>query len=73
MDKNEVITGSPVENECVGTVDESDLTAECPYCHSTNIKKVSHLYKIVDLLLRGIYAMDRIGVRWHCNNCGKDF
>lgn len=62
-----------VENEYVGVVDESDLEARCPYCHSDNIKKVSHLYKVVDVLLRGFYAVDRIGANWHCNNCGKDF
>ncbi len=70
---NDNESDSCVDDKCVGVVDESDLEVRCPYCHSNNVKRVSTLYKTVDLLLRGIYAMDRIGVKWHCNNCGKDF
>jgi len=65
--------GTCDEGKCIGVVEESDLEARCPYCHSTDVRRVSHLYKVVDLLLRGLYAVDRIGIKWHCNNCGKDF
>ena len=48
-------------------------TVECPYCHSTDTKKISGFSKAVDLGVFGIFAADRIGKQWHCNRCNSDF
>ena len=46
---------------------------ECPYCQSTNTKKISTMSKAVHTALFGIYSMSRNAKEWHCNNCKSDF
>lgn len=46
---------------------------ECPYCHATDVKKISGFSKAVEVGLLGILAMDRMGKQWHCNHCNSDF
>ncbi len=45
---------------------------ECPYCHSTDTKKISALSKIGDAMLLGFFS-PKIYKQWHCDNCGSDF
>lgn len=45
---------------------------ECPYCHSTNTKKISGTSRTISALTFG-FASKKIGKQWHCNNCGSDF
>lgn len=47
--------------------------AECPYCHSKNTKKISGLSKAGSVAMFGIFAMEKVGKQWHCNNCKSDF
>ena len=51
----------------------SKPTITCPYCHSTNTKKISGLSKAGSIALFGIFAMGKVSKQWHCNNCGSDF
>ena len=47
--------------------------AECPYCHSKNTMKISGLSKAGSVAMFGIFAMEKVGKQWHCNNCKSDF
>ena len=48
-------------------------TITCPYCKSTNTKKISGLSKAVNVGLFGIFALGKTTKQWHCNKCGSDF
>lgn len=50
----------------------SKPTVECPYCHSTDTKKISGTTRWVSTGLFGL-ASNKIGKNFHCNNCGADF
>lgn len=47
-------------------------TPTCPYCKSTNIKKISATSRLGSTILFGI-GSKKIGKQWHCNNCKSDF
>ena len=44
----------------------------CPYCKSTNTKKITSKEKAVNIALFGIFGNKR-KYQWHCNNCKSDF
>ena len=46
---------------------------QCPYCKSTDTKKISGLSKAGSVALFGIFAMGKASKQWHCNNCNSDF
>ena len=48
-------------------------TVTCPYCQSTNTKKISGLSKAGSVALWGIFALGKTTKQWHCNECGSDF
>lgn len=48
-------------------------TITCPYCQSTNTKKISGLSKAMSVGLFGIFALGKTTKQFHCNNCGADF
>lgn len=48
-------------------------TITCPYCKSTNTKKISGLSKAVNVGLFGIFALGKTTKQFHCNNCKADF
>ena len=45
----------------------------CPYCKSTNTKKISGLSKAVSVGIFGIFALGKTTKQFHCNNCKSDF
>lgn len=47
-------------------------TIECPYCHSTDTKKISGTSKVVSTAIWGFFSTKRFK-EWHCNKCGSDF
>ena len=51
---------------------EENNVPKCPYCHSTNIKKITNTSKVVNTALFGIFGQKRKH-QWHCNNCNSDF
>jgi len=48
-------------------------TITCPYCQSTNTKKISGLSKAVSVGIFGIFALGKTTKQFHCNNCKADF
>ena len=46
---------------------------ECPYCHATNVKKISISSKAVHAAVFGIFSLSRNSKQWHCEHCGSDF
>lgn len=46
---------------------------ECPYCHSTDVKKISGMSKVGSVALWGVLAAGKVSKQWHCNNCKSDF
>ena len=46
---------------------------KCPYCHSTNTKKISGISKAGSVALFGVFAAGKVSKQWHCNNCNSDF
>lgn len=46
---------------------------ECPYCHSTNTKKITNMSKAVHTAVFGLYAISRNSKQFHCNDCKADF
>lgn len=44
----------------------------CPYCKSTNTKKITTTAKAINTAVFGILGTKR-HKQWHCNNCNSDF
>ena len=57
-----------------GSTQTAKLTSSvtCPYCKSTNTKKISAVSRAGSIGLFGIFSK-KIGKEWHCNKCGSDF
>ena len=53
--------------------DKSSNAITCPYCHSTNTKKISGISKAGSVALFGVFAVGKVSKQWHCNNCNSDF
>ena len=45
----------------------------CPYCKSTDCKKISGLSKAGSVALWRIFALGKTTKQWHCNSCKADF
>lgn len=45
----------------------------CPYCQSTNTKKITNMSKAGSVALFGVFAMGKVSKNYHCNSCGSDF
>lgn len=43
----------------------------CPYCKSTNVKKIGVSRRLVSTATFGLAG--KVGKQWHCNNCKSDF
>ena len=50
----------------------STPTVTCPYCQSTDTKKISGTSRWVSTGLFGL-ASSKVGKQWHCRKCGSDF
>ena len=48
-------------------------TVKCPYCNSTNTKKISTVSKAAGVALFGVLAAGKVVHQWRCNNCKSDF
>lgn len=65
----------PETKEILGIKDKEtpDITVTCPYCKSTNTKKISNVSKAGSVALWGVYAVGKVSKQWHCDNCKSDF
>lgn len=50
-----------------------DNSLKCPYCGSTNVKKITTTSKIGSAAVWGIFAVGKITKNYHCKNCKSDF
>lgn len=48
-------------------------SVECPYCHSTDTKKITTTSKAMHTAIFGVYSVSRNSKNFHCNNCGSNF
>ncbi|MDE7435403.1 MAG: hypothetical protein K2N01_06240 [Lachnospiraceae bacterium] len=56
------------EHKVIGTVTNNNIpVVECPYCHSTNTRKLSAFAKL------GTLSWGASPKEWHCNRCNSDF
>lgn len=46
---------------------------KCPFCQSTDCKKISTASKVGKVALFGIFAAGSVSKTWHCNDCGSNF
>lgn len=46
---------------------------ECPYCHTTNVKKITNTSKAVHTAVFGIFSIGRNSKQWHCDHCNSEF
>lgn len=46
---------------------------ECPYCHATNVRKITLTNKAVHTSIFGIWSMGRNAKNYHCDHCGSEF
>ena len=46
---------------------------ECPYCHATNVKKITYTSKVAHTAVFGIFSLSRNSKNYHCNHCNSDF
>lgn len=60
------------ERFCSSSIYETPK-ARCPYCNSTDTKKISTMSKVGSVALWGIFAVGKTSKQWHCNNCKSDF
>lgn len=53
--------------------DQTKPTITCPYCQSTNTKKITNTSKAIHTAVFGIFSIGRNSRNYHCNNCKSDF
>ena len=53
-------------------VPQPNTQVTCPYCKSTNTKKISAVSRAGSILGFGLFSK-KLGKEWHCNNCNSDF
>ena len=67
---------TPSHNVMNNTINNPILSTpivECPYCHSTNTKKITLTSKAAHTAMFGIFSVSRNSKQFHCNNCKADF
>ena len=52
---------------------EPKVIVSCPYCKSTNTKKITSTSKAIHTAIFGIFSIGRNSKQWHCNQCNSDF
>lgn len=45
----------------------------CPYCKSTDVKKITVTSKAIHTAVFGLFSLSRNSKNYHCNNCGSNF
>lgn len=61
------------EYKVIKTVaDPTKPTITCPYCQSTNTKKIGIISRSTSFGLFG-FSSSKVGKQWHCNSCKSDF
>ena len=63
----------PLDPNMIKGVAQSGNSVTCPYCHSTNTRKISGASKAGSVAMFGVFGMGKASKQWHCNNCNSDF
>lgn len=71
------LSGKIIEHEKPHKLEPTSMpkpkpTVTCPYCNSTNCKKLGAISRGVSFGLFG-FGSGKIGKQWHCNDCKSDF
>lgn len=45
----------------------------CPFCNSSDCKKISDLSKVASAAVFGVFSLGKVSKTWHCNSCGSNF
>ena len=45
----------------------------CPYCGSTNTRKIGTISKAIDVGIFGLFALPKVGKQWRCADCHSEF
>lgn len=72
IEKERAIAIKELEESIARHKREESYMVHCPYCNSTNVKRISTTSKVTSVAMLGI-ASNKIGKQWHCNNCKSDF
>ena len=72
LNKNDWWLSGNSINTKTSNQDNIKPTIECPYCHSTNTKKITTTSKVINTAIWGFFGTKRFK-EWHCNECGSDF
>ena len=59
------------QEEILNTVKQQTIT--CPYCKSTDVKKITVTSKAIHTAVFGLFSLSRNSKNYHCNNCGSNF
>jgi len=51
----------------------NEFGVECPYCHATNVKRITNASQALHTAVFGIFSMGRNAKNFHCNHCNSDF
>ena len=46
---------------------------KCPYCGSTNTKKITSVSKVAHAVTFGLLSINKITKEWYCNKCKSNF
>lgn len=55
------------------SVNNETIDVTCPYCHSTNVEKITLGKRVVKGYLWGAAAANTLVKEWHCKNCKSNF
>lgn len=59
--------------DVINNREQSNPQVKCPYCNSTNVKKISTTSKVASVAAVGVFALGKATKVWHCNNCESNF
>ncbi len=61
-----------INKHTINRPNKNNPVVECPYCHSTDTKRISAMNRVVSTGLFG-FGSKKIGKQYHCNKCKSDF
>lgn len=71
-DEQKLVTYERLKNTSNVTT-KTCVTVKCPYCYSTDTKKITNTSKAIHTMLFGFLSVSRNSKQWHCNKCESDF
>ena len=61
-----------IDNSSTQTTQSTSSHVTCPYCKSTNTKKISTTGRVASVLSFGLLSK-KVGKQWYCNDCKSYF